>query len=49
MRKAIQSKRKRDTSYYPEMHTKDVNSREIFKNSQLASQFLKKKGIKSNY
>lgn len=41
MRKAIQSKRKRDTSYYPEMHTKDVNSREIFKNSQLASQFLK--------
>ena len=43
MRKAIQSKRKRDTSYYPEMHTKDVNSREIFKNSQLASQFLKKK------
>lgn len=41
MKKLPQSKRKRDTSYHPEMHARDVNSREIFKNDKLTSQFLK--------
>ena len=36
-----QNKRKRDTNYRPEMHAKDVNSREIFKNDKLTSQFLR--------
>ena len=36
-----QNKRKRDTGYHPEMHAKDVNSREIFKNDTLTSQFLR--------
>ena len=35
------NKRKRDTAYHPELHTRDVNSREIFKNDTLASQFLR--------
>ena len=41
MKKSPQSKRKRDTSYHPEMHVRDVNSREIFRNDKLTSQFLK--------
>lgn len=36
-----QNKRKRDIGYHPEMHAKDVNSREIFKNDTLTSQFLR--------
>ena len=36
-----QNKRKRDTGYHLEMHAKDVNSREIFKNDKLTSQFLR--------
>ena len=36
-----QNKRKRDTAYHPEIHAKDVNSREIFKNDTLTSQFLR--------
>lgn len=31
----------KDTSYHPEMHVRDANSRDIFKNNILASQFLK--------
>ena len=41
MSKKTQSKRKRDTAYQPGIHTRDVNSREIFKNDTLASQFLR--------
>ena len=41
MEKEPQSKRKKDTAYHTEMHVKDVNSREIFKNDKLASQFLR--------
>ena len=41
MDKATQNKRKKDTSYHPETHVRDVNSRDIFKNNILASQFLK--------
>ncbi len=41
MNKKAQSKRKRNTTYHPETHTRDVNSREIFKNDTLASQFLR--------
>ena len=41
MSKKSQNKRKSDTTYHPEMHTRDVNSREIFKNDELASQFLR--------
>lgn len=41
MGKATQNKRKKDTSYHPETHVRDVNSRDIFKNNILASQFLK--------
>ena len=41
MRKTIQNKRKRNTSYHPGMHVKDVNSREIFQNDKLTSQFLR--------
>ena len=36
-----QKKRKRDIGYHPEIHAKDVNSREIFKNDTLTSQFLR--------
>ncbi len=36
-----QNKRKRDIGYHPEIHAKDVNSREIFKNDTLTSQFLR--------
>ena len=41
MSRKPQNKRKRDTVYRPELHTRDVNSREIFKNDTLASQFLR--------
>ena len=41
MKKASQNKRKKNTSYQPEMHVRDVNSREIFKNDRLTSQFLR--------
>ena len=41
MRKKPQYKRKKDTVYHPEMHVKDVNSRAIFQNDELASQFLR--------
>lgn len=41
MGKMMQNKRKKDTIYHPELHTKDVNSREIFKNDKLTSQFLR--------
>ena len=40
-RKPTEQKEKRDTAYHPELHTRDVNSREIFKNDTLASQFLR--------
>ena len=39
MDKATQNKRKKDTSYHPETHVRDVNSRDIF-NNILTSQFL---------
>ncbi len=41
MRKNSQNKRKKNTGYQPEMHVRDVNSREIFKNNRLTSQFLR--------
>ena len=41
MSRKPQNKRKRGTFYQPEMHTRDVNSREIFKNDRLTSQFLR--------
>ena len=36
-----QNKRRKDTGYHPELHAKDVNSREIFRNDKLTSQFLR--------
>ena len=36
MSRKPQNKRKRDTAYHPELHTRNVNSREIFKNDTLA-------------
>ena len=41
MSKKTQNKRKNGTGYQPEMHARDVNSREIFKNDRLTSQFLR--------
>ena len=41
MSRKPQNKRKRDTAYHPELHTRDVNSCEIFKNDTLVSQFLR--------
>lgn len=41
MRKNSQNKRKKNTGYQPEMHVRDANSREIFKNNRLTSQFLR--------
>lgn len=41
MGKATQDKRKKDTSYHPETHVRDVTNRDIFKNNILTSQFLK--------
>ena len=41
MENASQDKREKNASYQPEMHVRDVNSREIFQNDTLASQFLR--------
>lgn len=41
MEKASQDKREKNTSYQPEMHARNANSREIFKNDMLTSQFLR--------
>ena len=41
MSRKPQNKRKWDTAYHPELHTRDVNSCEIFKNDTLVSQFLR--------
>ena len=41
MKRFLRKEEKRDTAYPPELHTRDVNSREIFKNDTLASQFLR--------
>ena len=41
MSRKTQNKEKKDSTYHPELHTRDVNSREIFKNDTLASQFLR--------
>ncbi|MBU5481979.1 Rpn family recombination-promoting nuclease/putative transposase [Blautia sp. MSJ-19] len=41
MEKASQDKREKNTSYQPEMHVRNANSREIFKNDMLTSQFLR--------
>ncbi len=41
MKKLSQNKRKKNMNYQPEMHVRDVNSREIFKNDRLTSQFLR--------
>lgn len=41
MEKVSQDKRENNINYQPEMHVRDVNSREIFKNNMLTSQFLR--------
>ena len=41
MEKASQDKREKNTSYQPETHARNANSREIFKNDMLTSQFLR--------
>ena len=41
MEKASQDKRENNTSYQPETHARNANSREIFKNNRLTSQFLR--------
>ena len=41
MKKTSKKKKKKNPSYHPEMHVRDVNSREIFKNERLTSQFLR--------
>ena len=41
MEKASQDKRENNTSYQPEIHVRNANSREIFKNNRLTSQFLR--------
>ena len=41
MEKEPQDKRESNTDYHPEVHARDVNNREFFKNNRLASQFLK--------
>ena len=41
MEKASQDKREKNASYQPEMHVRNANSREIFKNNRLTSQFLR--------
>ena len=41
MEKEPQDKRESNTDYHPEVHARDVNNREVFKNNRLASQFLK--------
>ena len=41
MEKEPQDNRESNTDYHPEVHARDVNNREVFKNNRLASQFLK--------
>ena len=41
MEKVLQDKREKNTNYQPEMHARNANSREIFKNNRLTSQFLR--------
>ncbi len=41
MEEASQDKREKNTSYQPETHVRNANSREIFKNNRLTSQFLR--------
>ena len=41
MEETSRDKREKNTNYQPEMHVRDVNSREIFKNDMLTSQFLR--------
>lgn len=41
MEKVSRDKRENNINYQPEMHVRDVNSREIFKNNLLTSQFLR--------
>ena len=41
MENASQDKREKNASYQPEMHVRNANSREIFKNNRLTSQFLR--------
>ena len=41
MEKVSQDKREKNTSYQPETHVRNANSREIFKNNRLTSQFLR--------
>ena len=41
MEKVSQDKRENNTNYQPEMHVRNANSREIFKNNMLTSQFLR--------
>lgn len=41
MEKASQDKREKSTNYQPETHVRNANSREIFKNNVLTSQFLR--------
>ena len=41
MEKEPQDKRESNTDYHPEVHARDVNNREVFKNNRLASQFLR--------
>ena len=41
MEKVSRDKRENNINYQPEMHVRDVNSREIFQNDTLASQFLR--------
>lgn len=42
MEKVSRDKRENNINYQPEMHVRDVNSREIFKNDLLTSQIFKK-------
>ena len=41
MEKVSRDKRENNINYQPEMHVRDVNSCEIFKNDTLVSQFLR--------
>ena len=41
MEKASQDRREKNASYQPEIHVRNANSREIFKNNRLTSQFLR--------
>ena len=41
MSRKPQNKRKRDTAYHPELHTRDVNSRDIFKKDTIDRQLLR--------